>query len=324
MILATSYVDMPDTKPTKRMLQDLASSWAETELDASSSAAEPSAGPSLASALLENLRLDHLYQFGYTPLHWAAKRGDKGLITALVQTGTELDVPDSQGDSPLSDAVWSDHIECAKLLLEAGADVNFANHRGQKPITYAFHSPEIMALLLSFGARVSLPSNSPSWSTPLGWTASFDHDLELGRTGGWAQSLDLLISAGLDINRPEDARQQTLLMTALMIRNAPLVDLLLSRGARATDVDSELNTIFHYAARRTQVDCLQLLRRANISTVDPDALDTSGQTAADIVDQRLGPHNGPDTGQRRITSDEAQAFDQLIQEARVRFTSTST
>lgn len=255
----------------------------------------------------------------------AAERANVDTLKALLTAGAELNITDIIGQTPLFYAVQQGSVKCVELLLEAGADANFTDVYSNSPITFAFPSPNILSLLVNYGANICNPSNHPQGCTdPLDYATHFfrgwtHHDETIAM---WAQSLDLLISAGLDIYSRTRDYQQTYLLAALLNRNAPLVDLLIDRGAQVTAVDSRLNTIFHYAASSPQVECVQVLRQAEISNVDPDAINLAGNTPMDEINwQKSKPNLGP--GESRITQPMIQLFSKMIQEARQRFAASS-
>ncbi|CBY07918.1 unnamed protein product [Oikopleura dioica] len=61
---------------------------------------------------------------GWTPLHEAASKKSAQIMTHLLMSGVDLDTTDCFGVTPLFTAVISGSHECAKLLLERGADVD--------------------------------------------------------------------------------------------------------------------------------------------------------------------------------------------------------
>jgi ankyrin repeat protein len=62
-------------------------------------------------------------------LHRAVKRGDGGLIVALLRRGSPVDEADETGQTPLLTAVEKGAVEVVSLLLEAGASVHVGNAR---------------------------------------------------------------------------------------------------------------------------------------------------------------------------------------------------
>lgn len=69
-----------------------------------------------------------------SPVHEAAAAGQTETLSLLLQLGVSLEERDSAaggaGDTPLGRTVRAGQLECAKLLLEAGAMTGRENSRG--------------------------------------------------------------------------------------------------------------------------------------------------------------------------------------------------
>jgi ankyrin repeat protein len=55
----------------------------------------------------------------------------------LIKKGVHLDFQDEEGWTALHCAVWFNNIEVLRLLLEAGADPDIEQRKGEKPIDFA-------------------------------------------------------------------------------------------------------------------------------------------------------------------------------------------
>lgn len=321
IILITNYSTNAQSDPIRHVLEEMSSCW---DMVDDAAYASPfrylqrkgmNSPPMLPS--LKHAHLSRLDQLGLAPLHWAARKRDLKLARTLLIAGADPDVLDSQGMTPLCHAVGKQDVECARLLLRAGADVNIANRYGEAPIIYCFDRPDILRLLLDHGARLCQQRNSTGWSTPLGRAAfcSLDYKEKDSTTDKWPASLDLLMDAGLDIDFPEGDWKQAPLSMALGSRNAPLVELLIQRGADLKTLDIKSNTILHYEARWAQKECIHVLRRAKIYEIDPNAENLEGVTPMAIINQRIwAPENEMKPGEDRITDDDFWAFTKLIEE----------
>jgi fucose 4-O-acetylase-like acetyltransferase len=95
-------------------------------------------------------------------LHEAAVQGNVAAIRQHIEAGSDLDTKEpTGGSSPLITAIVFGKTEVAKVLIEAGADVNFTNNEGSSPLhTAAFfcHS-EIVQILLDKNADKTLKNN---------------------------------------------------------------------------------------------------------------------------------------------------------------------
>jgi uncharacterized protein len=71
---------------------------------------------------------------GLTPLMFAAREGCVECARALVEGGANVDLPDPKGVTPLFLAIDNFHFDTAKLLIEAGANPNKWDWWGRTPL----------------------------------------------------------------------------------------------------------------------------------------------------------------------------------------------
>ena len=92
-------------------------------------------------------------QGGYTPLLFAARRGDAASARLLVAAGADLDAAAASGTSPLVVAAHSGHGALAAFLLDAGADPGAAD-AGYAALHAAVlrGDPRLVGALLAHGA----------------------------------------------------------------------------------------------------------------------------------------------------------------------------
>lgn len=92
-------------------------------------------------------------------IHTAVVTGNKEALQQHILAGSNLNEKDPfGGSSPLISAAVFDKPEMAKMLVEAGADLNFKNNDGSTALHSAafFCRPEIVKLLLDKGADKSI------------------------------------------------------------------------------------------------------------------------------------------------------------------------
>eukprot|EP00903_Cladosiphon_okamuranus_P021748 g19996.t1 len=93
-----------------------------------------------------------------SPVHEAAAAGQTETLSLLLQLGVSLEERDSAaggaGDTPLGRAVRAGQLDCARLLLEAGAMIGRENARGETPLVVAIRAGEAsgVELLTQHGA----------------------------------------------------------------------------------------------------------------------------------------------------------------------------
>ncbi len=109
-----------------------------------------------------------------TPLHFAAERNFLELAKLLVANGANLGARDDEGWSPLHYAAEKDRVELAAYLIAQGAEVDMPSTRGGTPLheASASASPEMINLLLENGADKNIKATNGK--TPL------DYAIELG------------------------------------------------------------------------------------------------------------------------------------------------
>jgi uncharacterized protein len=71
---------------------------------------------------------------GMTPLLYAARDGHIEIARLLGNAKADVNQPEANGISPLMMAITNDHVDVAKLLLERGADLNVADFWGRTPL----------------------------------------------------------------------------------------------------------------------------------------------------------------------------------------------
>jgi hypothetical protein len=96
------------------------------------------------------------YATGMTPLHLAATRNhNPAVMQTLVEVcGIDVDVCDSNGDTPLHSAARHMSFDGLRWLIAAGADIDAQNIGGQTPLHFVCRSEESVVLLLMAGANV--------------------------------------------------------------------------------------------------------------------------------------------------------------------------
>jgi hypothetical protein len=184
-------------------------------------------------------------------LQWAACGGDSGAVRALLASGAKVNAADKSGYTPLMGAINNQRIANAKILIDAGADVNARiPENGDTaltlPLYYKHDSREGVSLLLSKGAN-------PNTTNSVGRSA-----LMLATFGQPSSVVEALLQAGANVNS-QDRNGNTALIAAVEFKNVEAVKLLLKAHADRALINRAGQTALSMASDENQGQVVQLL-----------------------------------------------------------------
>lgn len=187
---------------------------------------------------------------GYdTPLTWAVTANQPKIVRRLIELGAAVNVDEKDmDDAPLQRAAWAGHLECAKILIDAGADLSF----GQG--TDAYGTPlhraawrghdEMVKLLLDSGANIEAVDNTGD--TPLSFATSRQQ----------IETMKLLLARGADPNGSAGTSPLTKCIDHVDMAAAKL---LLEAGASGSKPVEQLGSPLHFAIKRGNTVLVELL-----------------------------------------------------------------
>jgi len=151
--------------------------------------------------------IDQVDFYGYTALHAACEGGFPDLILPLLEAGADINRATYDATfTSLHHALAKSKWDCARILIEKGADLDVLNEGGVfgSSLHYAVYqgNEEFVKLILTKGADVN--SISGQGYTPLHMAVINSHD----------HLVPLLIVGGADLNTPDEEMLTPLHMAA--------------------------------------------------------------------------------------------------------------
>lgn len=245
---------------------------------------------------------------GRTPLWWAVRRDDVPSSNALLAHGADPNITNAAGRSPLHNAAAQGSPALVGELLAHGADVHQQSFEGKTPLQVvgAYEVREnnvlmVMHKLLDAGSDID--TQDSYGRTPIS-LCCFDSHVDIAR---------LLLERGADVSVPDD-RGWLPLHWAIYDGAARIVELYLAHGdCDMNFVAEEGMNFLHFMTERCTVEQVAdaVLAIADMSKVDPDAKDSRGRTAADILQER----RSLDVPMFPLGEDTGQKLEQLIERA---------
>ena len=188
---------------------------------------------------------------GLTPLHFAAGEGHKEVAELLITNGADVNVKQKDGSVPLHLAVSK---EISELLIAKGADVNVKNNWGATPLLAAVVKghKEIVQLLISkdtdVNAKVSL-------GVKQGLTA-----LDAANETNHPEISDLLRKHGGKTGKKLKADIEDISIHKFAFDgNIAVVKQLLADGVNVNAKEEDGGTALHWAAQEGHKEIVELL-----------------------------------------------------------------
>lgn len=204
----------------------------------------------------------------------------------LIENNVDVGVVTPWGGSALQSAAASGSIECAKLLLKGGADINSKDSRGWTPLMSACDSSgtdktapdEVVELLIRNNASIHLVNEKGQSALALAARSAFIYS-------AW-----LLLKAGADINIKDSYGDTPLIKACSSLEGVlgiiDMVRFLISNNGDVRLANFKGRSALAVAIRNISLDCIELLLKVG---ADIDSKDVDGETPLMKACQRSGP-----------------------------------
>ncbi len=193
-------------------------------------------------------------------LFQAAEAGDAALLRRLIAEGAAVDARDSRGRTPLLAATHANRVDAARVLLDAGADVNLQDNIQDSAFLYAGAQGrlEILRLMLRPDAK-----SRPDFSVRNRYGGNA---LIPACHYGHVDTVRELLKTKIDVNHVNNLGWTALLETVILgdgsARYVEIARLLLAHGANASIADRNGVTPLAHARSRGHADIARLIEEA--------------------------------------------------------------
>ncbi|KAJ3122122.1 Transient receptor putative cation channel sub A member 1 [Nowakowskiella sp. JEL0407] len=199
------------------------------------------------------------YHIDPASIHVAVRFGDVNMCRDLIARGIDVNhyaetnlSPPQKPETPLHLLAFetsAEKMDIAELLIESGADVDFADSNLRAPLHRACIASNLLFVKLILNrSNQSLNLGDFKQYTPLHYSTSFDN-IEL---------LDFLLQSGALID-PENDDGNTPLLNAVKWEHRKAAKFLLDRGADAEKTNHSGDNVFHLCSAHTSISVMKML-----------------------------------------------------------------
>ena len=181
----------------------------------------------------------------------AVMRYDVDILRQLIESGSNVNLKDKDGLTPLMMAVMGSFgvEEKVRLLIEAKADVLCQDVSGNTALIWAVVNKNKGAVRMLIEAGSNVNQAEERGITPLIWAA----------IQGDTDMLQLLMDSGAAVNSEDRIMHMTALMHVAYVGRLGAVRLLIEKGADITHQDKEGSTALIHALNQGNLSIAQLL-----------------------------------------------------------------
>ena len=189
---------------------------------------------------------------------------DADAARVLVNAGVDVNAARADGVTALFWAAHWDDLATAGLLLRAGADVNAAEDHGVTPLARAAENGSVAMIATLLAAGADPNATQTSGLTPL---------MTAARTGN-LRVVEALLAHGADVTASTVQLEATALMWAVAAPHPAVARALLDAGADPSTSTTSGDTPLMYAARNSDIPMAETLLAAGVDINTPGGTGT--------------------------------------------------
>jgi ankyrin repeat protein len=228
---------------------------------------------------------------GFTPLHIAARNGQKKVVELYLTKGADINEKADDGTTALHQAVSRWHQNVAEVLLNRGADINIKNTQGRTALHNAAKAgnKDMVELLIIKGADLNIIDDHGS--NPAQLAILNNHKgtvkllvskgadiptIQLAAYTGDLTKVKSFIESGIGVNS-QDENGLTSIHAAAGAGQKEIIEFLIREGAsfKKDIVPKGLGTPLHYASHGDSIEVAELLLAKGTS---PNVKNSTGES----------------------------------------------
>ncbi|EQA63560.1 ankyrin repeat domain-containing protein [Leptospira alexanderi] len=220
--------------------------------------------------------------YGSGVLSWAVKNSDQETVKLLLEAGAEPDETNARGETPLLTSLDQGNEDLIRIFLEAGADTGKKDFAGNTPLTKAVSTGNVRIVEMVFvndHPTPNLEERNGEGYTPLLLAVDLGH----------FEIVEYLLDKGADFLKKNSEGRTILHLTALH-NDSEILDLFLEKEETKTileDRDADGNTALLLAASHDSVECLEKLLKIEANFLQVNA---SGKTGLEEAERQKYHH----------------------------------
>lgn len=245
----------------------------------------------------------------------AVKAGAESIVKKLIAAGADVNVVDTDEETPLTWSLWKRYPGITTILIDAGADVNITNKRGWSTLHQAAQNADwaLVELLVRFHANINAvnnlgitPLNRAVYSGEADLVRFFvehgadtniadnkgETPLHLAAYNGWLPIIQILIEAGADINAVDRTGSNIVhcICDSFFIPTTENVAALIPTLNINLDIKNNIGqTPLHILALHAQMDLMKVFIKMG---ADPFIEDSQSMTSLEVLKKTIKKMSG--------------------------------